>query len=254
MDEQPSAGAPPVVAVVVARDPGPWFEDALTALGAQDYPNLSVLVVDAGGHSGLTARVASVLPGAFVRRAAGTPGFGSAANEVLEVVEGASHFLFCHDDVAPAPDAVRVLVEEAFRSNAGIVTPKLVEWDRPDRLVAVGLAVDKLGAPSGLAEAGELDQEQHDGVRDVFAGPSACVLVRADLFSTLGGFDVAMTGHGDDIDLCWRAQLAGARVVVVPGARVRHRAAGHHGERRAEAATGEDPGAIEARNRLRMVL
>src|SRR5437868_5966979 len=61
MDEQPSAGAPPVVAVVVTRDPGPWFEDALAALADQDYPNLSVLVVDAGGDPGLTARVASVL-------------------------------------------------------------------------------------------------------------------------------------------------------------------------------------------------
>src|SRR3954468_5083041 len=220
MDEQPSAGAPPVVAVVVTRDPGPWFEEALAALEAQEYPNLSVLVVDAGGDHGLTARVASVLPGAFVRRAPGALGFGAAANEVLDVVEGASHFLFCHDDVAPSPDSVRVLVEEAFRSNAGIVTPKIVEWDAPDRLLAVGITVDKLAAPSSLVEPGELDQEQHDAVRDVFAGPSACMLVRADLFSTLGGFDVAMTGHGDDIDLCWRAQLAGARVVVVPGARV----------------------------------
>ena len=47
------------------------------------------------------------------------------------MVEGASHFLFCHDDVAPDPDAVHLLMEEAFRSNAGIVAPKLVELGRP---------------------------------------------------------------------------------------------------------------------------
>src|SRR4051812_48845941 len=184
MDEQPSAGAPPVVAVVVTRDPGPWFEDALAALGDQDYPNLSVLVVDAGGDPGLTARVASVLPGAFVRRAPGMLGFGAGANEVLDVVEGASHFLFCHDDVAPSRDSVRVLVEEAFRSNAGIVTPKIVEWDAPDRLLAVGLSVDKLAAVSPLVEAGGLDQEQHDARPDVFARPPARLLLPAALFAT----------------------------------------------------------------------
>ena len=40
--------APPVVAVVVVRDPGPWFEEALRALAAQDYQALSILVIDAG--------------------------------------------------------------------------------------------------------------------------------------------------------------------------------------------------------------
>ena len=52
------------------------------------------------------------------------------------VVEGASHFVFCHDDVAPAPDAIRLMVEEAFRSNAGVVAPKLVDWDDAERLLA----------------------------------------------------------------------------------------------------------------------
>src|SRR5207253_11416558 len=46
MEPQPSA--PPVVAVVVANEPGDWFEEALVALGGQDYPNQSVLVMDAG--------------------------------------------------------------------------------------------------------------------------------------------------------------------------------------------------------------
>src|SRR4051794_41120309 len=94
-----SGGAPPVVAVVVARSPGDWFEETLASLAGQDYPNLSVLIVDAGPDPDLTARVASVLPGAFVRHVMGARGFAAAANDVLNVVEGASHFLFCHDDV-----------------------------------------------------------------------------------------------------------------------------------------------------------
>ncbi|MDP9070367.1 MAG: glycosyltransferase family 2 protein [Actinomycetota bacterium] len=214
--------APPVVAVVVTCDPGPWLEEALRALAAQDYPNLSVLVVDANSDTDPTSRVAAILPGAYVRRLATNAGFGASANSVMEVVEGASHLLFCHDDVAPEPDAVRLMVEEGFRSNAGVVTPKFVDWHDPSRILAAGLGADKSGAPVLLVERGELDQEQHDSVRDVFVAPGGCTLVRADLFASLGGFDPVMRLFGEDLDLSWRSQIAGARVVVAPSARVRH--------------------------------
>ena len=224
---EPQPYAPPVVAVVVADEPGPWFEEALASLGAQDYPNQSVLVMDSGRPGAeVSRRVAAVLPDAYLRRMSGDSGFAAVANDVLETVKGASFLVFCQDDVALEPDAVRLMVEEALRSNAGIVGPKVVEWDRPDRLLDVGLAVDKTGACTQVVERGELDQEQHDGVRDVFAVSATCMLVRADLFSELGGFDPTMGDHGADVDFCWRAQLVGARVVVAPEARARHRQGG----------------------------
>ncbi|HEX2064660.1 MAG TPA: glycosyltransferase, partial [Acidimicrobiales bacterium] len=204
---------------------------ALRAFGAQDYPNLSVLVVDAASTEDPTRRVASVLPNAYVRRLSANRGYAASANVVMEVVEGASHLLFCHDDVAPDPDAVRLMVEESFRSNAGIVTPKLVDWRDPRRLLQVGMAADKTGAPAPLVERGELDQEQHDSVRDVFMAPGACMLVRADLFTSLGGFDEVMSVYGEDLDLSWRSQIAGGRVLVNPAARVRHLEAMSSGRR-----------------------
>ncbi len=223
--------APAVVAVVVACDPGLWFEQVLASLAAQDYPNLSVLIVDAGSLGDLTSTVAETLPGAFVRRLDKRVGFGQAANEVLTVVEGASHFLICHDDVVLAPDAVRLMVEEAFRSNSGIVTPKFVLWDEPDRLLAVGATTDKVGVLQDLVEPGELDQEQHDVVREVLVAPGGATMVRADLFTALGGFDQEIDQFGEDLDLSWRARIAGARITAVPAARVRHLQALLHGER-----------------------
>jgi len=216
------AAALPVVAVVVTCDPGWWLEEALSALVAQDYPNLSLLVIDAASGDDPTARVAAVAPSAYVRRTARRSGFGAAANEALTVVEGASHFLFCHDDVAPAPDALRLMVAEALRENAGIVSPKVVAWSAPDRLLAAGAGADAFGVVVPLVERGELDQRQHDAVREVFVAPAACTLVRADLFATLGGFDPAVGLAGEDLELCWRARIAGARVVLAPGAVVRH--------------------------------
>ena len=230
MDPEPQA--PPVVAVVVTCDPGPWFEEALTAIAGQDYPNLSVLVIDAASTVDPTPRVAAVAPSAFVRRLDTNRGFGASANEVLAIVEGASHYLFCHDDVAPDPDALQLLLEEAYRSNAGMVAPKLVDWHDPQRLLQVGMGADKSGAPAALVERGELDQEQHDAVRDVFVAPGGCTLIRADLFAALHGFDDAMFLFAEDLDLSWRAQVAGARVIVAPAARVRHLEALSSGQRR----------------------
>lgn len=247
MDPQTQT-APPVVAVVVTRDAGPWFEQCLQALAAQDYPNLEVLVVDAGSLTDPTSRIAAVLPTAYVRRMPGPTGYAEASNDVLGVVEGASLYLFCHDDVAPDPDAVRLLVEEAFRSNAGIVTPKYVQWDAPERLLQVGMGADKFGAPVPSVERGELDQAQHDGVRDVSVAPGGCTLVRADLFATLGGFDAAIDLYGEDLDLSWRAQLAGARVVASPAARVRHLEAATRGLR---SPAGRQPTAREVRDQVR---
>ncbi|HXQ18234.1 MAG TPA: glycosyltransferase family 2 protein [Acidimicrobiales bacterium] len=215
------AQAPAVVAVVVTRDPGPWLEESLAALARQDYPELSVLVLVAGGSEDPTARVGAVFPDAFVRRLPDW-GFGAAANEALGMVEGASYYLFCHDDVVPRRDAVSLMVEESFRSNAGIVTPKFVRWDDPGVLLHVGLSADKTGAMVERLSEGEVDHGQHDNVRDVFVAPEGCTLVRADLFAELGGYDPVIAAMAGDLDLSWRAHVAGARVVVCPDAAVRH--------------------------------
>lgn len=225
------AQAPPVVAVMVAHDPGPWFEEALGALVAQDYPNLSILVVDAASTDEVAPRVAAVAPHAFVRRLDANCGFGPSCNEALQLAEGITHFLFCHDDVAADPDALRNMVLEAYRSNAGVVAPKLVDWRQPDKLLSVGLGVDSLGRAVDRVEEDELDQRQHDAVREVFLAPGAFTLVRADLFVALSGFDPSLKVLGEDLDLSWRVQLAGGRVVVAPTARVRHLEALRRGDR-----------------------
>ena len=221
--------APSVVAVMVVHEPGDWFDETLNALADQDYNNLRTLFLvtptgDDHAFALMTARIRKVLPAAFVRQAPSNDGFGVSANEVLRLVEGDNgFFLICHDDIALAPHTVRTLVAELFRSNAGIIGPKLTEWYEPRVLQHVGRGLDRFGEFEEFVEPGEVDQEQHDAVRDVFVVPSACMLVRADLFRALGGFDPAMSFHGEDAELCWRAHLNGARVIVAPDASARHR-------------------------------
>src|SRR5262245_21689692 len=104
---------PPVVAVVVAHDPGEWFTEPPQGLADQTYPDLTVLVVDAGSQYELGDRVSAVLPDAYLQRFDDNPGYGAVTNQVLASVEGASFYVLLHDDVALDPDAIRILVEEA---------------------------------------------------------------------------------------------------------------------------------------------
>lgn len=239
---------PTVAVVVVTRNPGPWLEQTLASLHGQDYRSLAVMVVDAGSNDDPSARIAAASPGAYVHRMSKT-GFAAAANEALYAVRNATFLLFCHDDVVFEPPAVRLMLEEAYRSNAGIVGPKLVDVDSPDVLLEVGRSIDRFGIPHTGIEPGELDHEQHDGVRDVFYVSDAAMLVRADLFHELGGLDPAAFPGAEDLDLCWRARLAGARVMVAPDARVRHHEAA--GRRGGDATP--DP-VVMARARIRTVL
>src|SRR5690606_19760035 len=112
---------PLVEAVVVTYEPGPTLGDTLASLAAQHYPALSVVVVDTGSRDAdaVEAQVRQALPGArFERRK--DRNLAAAANRVVEQGAGAAFVLVVHDDVRLAPDTVRLLVEEAFRSNAGV--------------------------------------------------------------------------------------------------------------------------------------
>ncbi len=219
----------PVVATMVVHEPGDWFPAALDGLARQDYPSLQCLILVSGLQTDPSARaildaVETNLPNAVVRFLGANVGFAAASNIVLQLVEGESgYFCFLHDDVDLAPNAITEMVREMFRSNAGVAGPKLLQWDNPKLIQSVGIAVDRWGVAMDIADEGELDQEQHDAVQDMFALSSACIMIRADLMRTIGGFESTLTTVGADVDLCWRAHTAGARVMVVPAAVARHR-------------------------------
>ncbi len=228
----PGGAVPGVVAAVVVAPSSPDLADVLTSLAAQDYPSVQVVLLVTSTDDEIVAAhrdlALSLVPTAHVR-GVGDVGFARAANQVLRLVEGdGGLFALMHDDVVLAPDAISRLVEEMFRSNAGILGPKLVRWEAPEILSSVGFDVDRFGELDDGLEPLELDQEQHDATGDKFALSSACLVIRADLFRRLGGFDIDRPFHGEALDLCWRAHVAGARVVVVPDAVARHRQAMFH--------------------------
>ncbi len=243
-------GAPPVVVALLVHQPGEWFAETLASIAAQDYSRIQTILflTSTSPTEELSRQIRRALPEAVIRVVEGNPGYGPVMNEVQRIVEGVGGFFcFTHDDVALRPDTVTKLIEETFRSNAGVVGPKLVQWDDPSLLQHVGLGADRIGEIDSLIEPDERDQEQHDAVRDVFFLPSACIVVRADLFRELDGFAPDIPFFGEDLEFCWRAHLSGARVLVVPAAVVRHR------ERFNERNPDIGRPALEARHRVRTV-
>ena len=218
---------------MVVHQPGTWFDEVLAGLASQDYPNISNVFfltttfsdsgVDTSNANLLSTRITDTLPNSVVRIVEGNPGFGRMINELQRIVEGDGG-LFCimHDDVVLNPNTVRTLVQELFISNAAVVGPKLLQWEKTTILQSVGFGIDRCGEVDPFIEQNERDQEQHDSVRDVFFVSSACMLVRSDLFRELKGFNQDISFFGEDLDFCWRAHLSGARVLVSPTAVARH--------------------------------
>ena len=132
-----------------------------------------------------------------------------------------------HDDCAPEADALAQLLrvvenERELGKEVAVVGPKLRGWYDRRQLLEVGVTIAHSGRRWTGLDRREQDQGQHDHVRPVLAVSTAGMLIRRDVFEELGGFDRRLPLMRDDIDLCWRAQAAGHRVLVAPEAVVRH--------------------------------
>jgi len=215
-----------VIAVVVCHNGRAFLRETFRGLAKQTRSIDDVIVVDTGSTDGTADWARSRLGEDAVLAVRGQ--FGRAVMAALRDprVAGAEWVWLLHDDSAPEPEALeRLLAEAASRPAAHILGPKLVSWTDPNRLQEVGWSVDRTGRAVSPIEDDEIDQGQHDQVRETFFVNTAGMLVRRDVLLRVGGFDERMPAFRDDLDLCWRTHLHGSRVLVVPGARVRHFAA-----------------------------
>ena len=122
--------APTVVAVVVTSDPDDTLEVTLGSLAEQDYAELSTLVLVNRGPAQIPARVASVMPDAFVAVLEEDRGFGAAVNEALGKVEGAAFLLLCVPLVARFVRGSRAaVVASAVLVLALVTIQSVVVWN-----------------------------------------------------------------------------------------------------------------------------
>ena len=241
VDQPDRAAAVDVTAVLVAHDGAAWLPEVLAALAGSHCTPGRVVCVDTGSTD-TSADLLEAAYGTVVRLPRDT-GFGAAVAAGLAAAPPTTWVWLLHDDCAVEPDTLGALLGHAKDSpSAGILGPKVLDWHDPRVLVEVGLTTDSAGHRETGLERREYDQGQHDGVRDVLAVGTAAALVRRRLWDELGGLEPALRVFRDDLDLGWRANAAGSRVVVVPRARVRHVRAATTGRRRTDAAPGRATG------------
>ena len=58
--------------------------------------------------------------------------------------------------------------------------------------------------------------------REVFSACAGAAIYERRIFDEIGGFDEAHFAYLEDVDVCWRARIAGYRSIYVPNAVVRH--------------------------------
>ena len=252
-----------VTAVLVVHDGAAWLKECLDALALQTRPLDRLVIVDtsstddsvriAARHARIRQVVGEVeaisaprestfgeAVGRAVARITTEPARESATEpESAPALTGPTWLWLLHDDSAAAPEALTCLLDAALRSpSVGVAGPKLITWDAPSRLLELGSVITRSGRRVGGPATGEPDQGQHDHRGDVLGVSSSGMLIRLDVFEMLGGFDPAFGQFRDDLDLCWRAQLAGHRVVVAPRARMPEGAALTNGQRSPDVPAG----------------
>ncbi|MGH2724460.1 MAG: glycosyltransferase [Actinomycetota bacterium] len=228
---------PSVLAILVVKDGAPWLTRALASLARQTHPRLGVLAVDNGSTDGSGDVLEATLGPRRVIRVDEDLGFPAAVARATAVPAAgeADYLLLLHDDAALAPDAVARLVDTAQRvDQAGVVGPKVLDWDRPEVLLDIGSTTDRFGYPYSPLEEGEIDQGQYDALREVLFVSSAAMLVSREAWRRAGLPDERLRSGQSDLDFCWRVRLAGLRVLVNPEAVALHRLAGERLERTAD--------------------
>ncbi|TDE96126.1 glycosyltransferase family 2 protein [Occultella glacieicola] len=262
------------LAVVVGAADSPYLPTTLAALAAQRTQPDHILIAalgsraaadstamrDAASEAGLAPEGFTIVPtagartfGAAVRRALAEGGLGPAEGDPTVAAARARRWLWLlHDDSAPEPGALAELLGAVEGSRAiAIAGAKQVDWDEPDRLISVGVSATFDGQRFTGIEDGEVDQGQHDGREDIYAVGTAGMLIDAAVWRQLRGPDPALGPFLDGRDLSRRARLAGHRVVVVPGAVVRHARSGYFGLREADGSRTLEPRAPEPRHSYR---
>lgn len=188
----------------------------LRSLADLDWPaeRLEVICVENASADGSVERIRAAVSDVNLVEAAANGGFTGGCNLGASRANG-EYIAFLSNEARPDPrwlaEAVAVLEDDR---SIGCVACKVVGWD--------GSVVDCVdGALSWFGmcyrpNQGRPDGEAWDTPADVLFGAGAAMIVRADLFRELRGFDERFFMFYHDVDFGWRLNLLGHRVRYVP--------------------------------------
>lgn len=166
--------------------------------------------------------VVARIAGVTVVENGGNAGYTRSLNHGSSLARG-ELLVLLNDDTVPQPGWLEAMVDCARSSDdIGVVVPMFLDTD--GGLKEAGSIVWRDGSAENFGRGDPvLDRSRYRYRRDVDYGSGACLMVRADLFRAVGGLDEQFSpAYYEDVDLCFAAREAGARVVYEPRARVIH--------------------------------
>ena len=219
-----------------------FLHRCLTALLPQTIGRAEVVLVDNASTDGSATFVRDHFPGVQVIELPHNAGF-AAGNNAGAAGADADWLIFLNNDTEVAPDWLSAVLETAASLGPkAVIASKIVFLDGQslvdsagdDYFRAGGAAKGWHGRPAATAPPS----------REVFSACGAALAISRVLFQDLGGFDARLFIVYEDVDLCYRARLAGASVHYTAAAVVGHagsatlgrqsRTAVFHGQRNLE--------------------
>lgn len=201
-----------------------FLQNCLASLQHQTIAH-EIVVVDNGSNDGSVALIETCFPGVHIVRLDKNRGFAGGVNAGIKYAldQGAEYIALFNNDAVAEADWLEHLVNTIQESEqAGIVTGKLLEQDR-DVIDSTGDCYSIWGTPFPRGR-GEVDHGQYDShdQRRVLAASGGASLYRASVFEQIGRFDERFFAYYEDVDISFRARLAGWEVLYEPAAVARH--------------------------------
>jgi GT2 family glycosyltransferase len=212
----------PSISVIVLNYNGrEWLGPCLTALSAQNgSPPYEIVLADNGSTDGSMDVVSARFPRVAVVDNRRNLGFAAGNNAGARAARG-DVLVFLNNDTIPAADwLARLHAAYVSAPSPALVTSKIVYLDRPGVIDSAGDGY--LRAGGAFKHAHGMNVEDAGQSREVFGACGAAFMIGRELFDRLGGFDERFFMVYEDVDLSYRARLAGARCYFAADAVVRH--------------------------------
>ncbi len=191
-------------------------------------PGVKIYVADNGSADVSVAMLETDFPEIQLILFDHNHGFAGGYNEALRQISS-DYYIILNSDVEVTENWLPPLIGY-LESNPDVAAcqPKILSESGRDTFEHAGAAggfIDMLGYPfcrGRIFNVMEKDHGQYNTTADVFWATGACLVIRASVFHSCGGFDADFFAHMEEIDLCWRMKSRGYRIVCVPASTVYH--------------------------------
>jgi GT2 family glycosyltransferase len=214
--------ASPVSIIIPNWNGAAHLPDCLNALQQQTRTDFETLVVDNGSTDDSLELLAGDYPTVKVLSLARNRGYAGGCNAGLQAAEG-DILVILNNDTRVAPTWLAELLDTLEgHPDAGMATPKVRVWADPTRLHTTGDYVRCNGIPDSRG-VWQRDEGQFDRSEYVFGAAGVAPAYRRAMLDEVGAFDADFVSYCEDVDLSWRAQLAGYRCIYAPRAELLHK-------------------------------